>query len=310
MGKKGTRRGSLSFWHRARSKRLVARMRFWNIEKGITSFAGYKAGMTDVVIVDDSESPTKGQEVVRPVTLVEVPPLFVYGVNALKKTIEGLKQVTQATALNAPKQAKRAITIAKNTNGLDTLQAKEFDELRLLALTQPWKIELKKTPELIEIPLAGTIEEQLEIAKKFFGKEMSVEDVFKQGEFIDVTAVSKGKGWQGVVKRYGVALNPRKATAHRRKGGTLGGETQARIFFSVPRPGQTGFHRRTDFNKRILKISSDSLPAFKRYGEVKGTYLMLDGSIPGPAKRLVRFRHAIDTNRIAKAVNILSIQAS
>ena len=303
MGKKSTRRGSLSFWHRARANRLVPRLRNWVGEKGLSGFVGYKAGMTDVLMVDDSESPMKGQEVVRPVTILEVPPIFIYAVNILKKTPVGLKQVGQLTAPNAPKEAKRVMTPAKKTK---TFEIKEFDELRLIAITQPSKINLKKTPEIVEIPLTGSHEEQLTNAQNLLGKEVQLSDVFKEGDYVDAIAVTTGKGWQGLVKRFGVALNPHKATAHRRKGGTLGGETQARVFFSVPRPGQMGYHRRTDSNKRILKISTGKLPPLKHYGEVNGTYIILDGSIPGPVKRLVRIRKAID-KKPTKPVNLLSI---
>ena len=309
MGKKTTRRGSLSFWHRARANRLVPRLRYWVGEKGLTSFPGYKVGMTDVLMVDDSDAPTKGQEVYRSVTIVEVPPIFVYAVNALHTTPLGLKQIGQVVANNAPKEAKRVLTAAKKAKGFESLDGKEFEELRVIALTQPSKIGLKKTPEIVEIPLSGSKDEQLATAKSLLGKEVNVADVFKDGEFTDVIAVTTGKGWQGVVKRFGVALNPHKATQHRRKGGTLGAETQARVFFSIPRPGQMGYHRRTDSNKRILKISTDKLPPFKRYGNVAGTYLILDGSIPGPVKRLIRLRKAID-RKVAKVPNILSITAN
>ncbi len=308
MGKKSTRRGSLSVWHRSRAARLVPRLRNWSGPKGLSGIVGYKVGMTDVLMVDDSDSPTKGQEVVRPVTIVEVPPLFIYAVNALRPTLDGLKQFTQVTAPNAPKEARRAITAAKKPKTtFETIEKESTFELRLIAITQPSKILLKKTPEIVEIPLNGTQAEQLETAKALLGKEVNASDVFKQGDYTDVIVVTTGKGWQGLVKRYGVALNPHKATAHRRKGGTLGGETQARVFFSVPRPGQMGYHRRTDFNKRILKIANDKLPPFPHYGEVKGAYFMLDGSIPGPTKRLVRMRHASDSHQ-AKIPNILSVQ--
>ncbi len=308
MGKKGTRRGSLAYWHRARAKRLVPRLRCWRGENGLSGFVGYKVGMRDVLMVDDSEQPTKGQEIVVPVTIIEVPPVFVYAVNVLQKTPIGLKQVTQIASANAPKEAKRVLTVAKNVKGFEILGEKKFDELRLVVVTEPSKIGLKKTPEIVEIPLTGTTEKQLETAKSLLGKEVNAGDVFKQGDYIDVIAVTKGKGWQGTVKRFGVALNPRKATAHRRKGGTLGGETQARVFFSVPRPGQMGFHRRTDSNKRILKISSDKLPAFKNYGLVSGAYLMVKGSVPGPCKRMLRLRLSLDKKE-AKEPSVLAVHA-
>ncbi len=306
MGKKGPRRGSLAYWHRARAKRLVPRLRH-SPGQGVTGFVGYKAGMADVVLVDDSESPTKGQEVVVPVTVIETPPVFVYAVNALQLTPIGWKQVGQVVCTNAPKQARRSVTVAKKSKGFDALNNKKFNELRLLVFTQPWKTGLKKKPEIVEIALGGETDKQLELAKNLLGKELKAEDVFKQGSFVDVIAVTTGKGWQGVVKRFGVALNPRKATAHRRKGGTLGGETQARVFYSVPRPGQTGFHRRTDANKRILKISTDALPPLHHYGVVKNTYFLVKGSVPGPVKRLVRMRNA--ENSEIKEPQLLAINA-
>ena len=305
MGKRSTRRGSLSFWHRARAKRLVPRLRNWNEDKIISGFAGYKVGMTHLTLMDDSDSPSKGQEVARPVTIIEVPPLFVYAVNALKLTPEGWKQFYQVVSINAPKEAKRVMTPAKKANSFESIEKESEYQLRLLVLTQPWKINLKKTPEIIEIPLSGAKEEQLQTAKNLLGKELGINDVLKQGEYVDVIGVTTGKGWQGLVKRHGVALNPHKATAHRRKGGTLGGETQARVFFSVPRPGQMGFHRRTDANKRVLKIAQGKLVPFPHYGNVDSIYLVLDGSIPGPVKRLVRLRNAID-NKQVKIPQIIS----
>jgi large subunit ribosomal protein L3 len=57
-----------------------------------------------------------------------------------------------------------------------------------------------------------------------------------------------------------------------------------------------GYHQRTEYNKRILKIGIDGKDitpkgGFVKYGEVKGTYVIVDGSLPGPVKRLVRMRY-------------------
>lgn len=62
-------------------------------------------------------------------------------------------------------------------------------------------------------------------------------------------------------------------------------------------PGQMGFQQRTEFNKRIIKIgeNADEInPAggFLHYGLVRNNYVLIKGSIPGPAKRLVRIRSA------------------
>jgi large subunit ribosomal protein L3 len=59
-----------------------------------------------------------------------------------------------------------------------------------------------------------------------------------------------------------------------------------------------GYHQRTEYNKRILKIGIDGTEitpkgGFINYGEVKGTYILVDGSIPGPTKRLIRLRYPV-----------------
>jgi large subunit ribosomal protein L3 len=66
----------------------------------------------------------------------------------------------------------------------------------------------------------------------------------------------------------------------------------------VPRAGQTGYHHRTEVNKRIMMLGSDGdrlTPAggFTSYGQVKGDYIVLRGSVMGPAKRLIRIRKLV-----------------
>jgi large subunit ribosomal protein L3 len=75
-----------------------------------------------------------------------------------------------------------------------------------------------------------------------------------------------------------------------------------------------GYHQRTEYNKRILKIGVDGKEVtpkggFVRYGEVKGTYLLVDGSLPGPVKRLVRLRAPVRprTKHAEEAPNITYI---
>ncbi len=303
MGVRGPSRGSLAYWHRSRSKRMVPRVRSWNFAvKGLSGFAGYKVGMTHVVMVDDSNSPTKGQEVIKSVTIMEVPPMFVYSIVAYAKTKVGLKCVAEATAANAPKEFASVHTLAKNPKvTLKHLQemSGKLSEIRVIAFTQPRKTALKNSSDIVEIAIGGNASEALEFAGAHLGKEVSAKDVFQEGEVIDTIAVTTGKGWQGVVKRYGVALNPHKATAHRRRGGSIGPERQAKVMYTIPRAGQMGFHRRTDRNKRIVKIYDETKP-FPHYGIPKSSCLMIEGSIPGPAKRVIRLRKTLFDVRVKK----------
>jgi large subunit ribosomal protein L3 len=144
----------------------------------------------------------------------------------------------------------------------------------------------------------GSIQEQLKYAKSLLGKTVSITDVFKEGHYLDAIAITKGKGFQGPVKRWGINILPRKSRKTKRGVAAIGPWKPARVLYTVPRAGQMGYHQRTEYNKRILKIGVDGKEVtpkggFVKYGEVKGTYVIIDGSLPGPAKRLVRMRYPV-----------------
>ncbi|MDP2717445.1 MAG: 50S ribosomal protein L3, partial [Candidatus Micrarchaeota archaeon] len=238
MGKIGPKRGSRAYWHRQRAPGMVPRVRTWTQNgTGLLGFAGYKVGMAHVVLTEYRDSPQKGQDVTKPVTLVVAPPLYIYAMVAYKLTPVGWKVVGEVPALGAPKFMARIKAVAKKA-AKKPEDLKGADAYRVIAVTLPDQIGLKKTPEVMEIALGGTPEEAFEYASKILGQSVPVSDVFKTGELLDVIAVTKGHGWQGVVKRFGVALNPHKATQARRSGGTLGGETQAKVMYTIPRAGQ------------------------------------------------------------------------
>ncbi|HEV8289626.1 MAG TPA: 50S ribosomal protein L3 [Candidatus Norongarragalinales archaeon] len=306
MGVKAPKKGSRAFWHRARAARYVPEQHAWRLDgKGFTSFLAYKAGMTHVSMIADAEGPMKGQEVIRSATVLEVPPFFVYSAAIYENTPYGLKNIGEVPVTqNVPKDAQRAMTLAKKVKQPDALDklADRTAQVRLICCTLPSKIGLKKTPDVFEVTLAGSPAEQLAFAKANLGKELHAKDVVQEGEWLDAIGVTKGQGWQGAVTRFGIALQPRKATQRRRRGGSLGPETQAKIMYTVPRPGQHGFHRRTDWNKRVLKIGEgkEFKNEFAHYGRITGDYVLLDGSVPGPQKRAIRLRKAIRTSGIMK----------
>lgn len=309
MGKRGPRRGSRSFWHRARANRITPRVRSWGKQGGMQGFPAFKAGMAQALVVEDDASPFKGQEVVWPVTILEVPPVFVYAVELWEKTPYGLKALSQIDSKTHPKQLSRVYTpTKKEKNAAEEIKKfqQRIAEVRLLCCTQPWKIGLKKNPDLFEVVLGGSVEEQVAKALEILGKEVNAKDVFADGEVVDAIAVTKGKGWQGVVKRYGVSLNIRKASQSRRHGGSIGPERQAKVMYTIPRAGQHGFQKRVDRAKRIVKISDDSkaLPVFSNYGMVSGSFIALKGSVPGPAKRFVLLRKQIFSQPQVKAVEV------
>jgi large subunit ribosomal protein L3 len=124
-----------------------------------------------------------------------------------------------------------------------------------------------------------------------------LDDVYQTSDFIDVNAITKGKGFAGPVKRHGIKILPRKTRKGRRVVGCIGPWHPARVMWTVPRAGQLGNFTRTEYNKQILKIGEDGeevtpLNGFKRYGRVT-RHCLIRGSIPGSSKRLIRFRDPI-----------------
>ncbi len=306
------RRGSLAYSPRKRARSEVPHIKSWpegGDKPKVQGFAGYKAGMTHVFVVDyRPTSTTSGKEVMVPVTVVETPPMKVCAVRAYRETPYGLQTLTEVWTDNLDKELERRIPMPKKFNQ----SWDKFDgcaDVRILVYTQPRLVPSipKKKPEIMEIRIGGgTIEERIEYAKSLLGKELNVKDVIKEGDMVDVVAVTKGKGFQGHVKRWGVKLLSHKNSKHRRMIGTCGSWHPSFIQPTVPQAGQMGYHQRTEFNKRILKIGENGeeiTPAggFPHYGVVRNQYVIIHGSIPGPVKRLVRFRDAI---RYLKGVKV------
>jgi large subunit ribosomal protein L3 len=309
MGKHGPKRGTRALRPRGRAKSIVPGVRAWpSLDKGVAGFAGYKVGMAHALVTAD-RGPWKGQEVSTPVTIVETPPIFIYGIRGYEQTPYGLKTVAEVQ-VPPSKDAffERIATPAKKAGDVAKLESmvNGLKELHVLALTRPSKAGVgNKTPQAFELALGGDAKAQLEFAKSILGKDIRVSDVLAPGESIDVIAVTKGKGWQGVVKRFGVALQPRKATQRRRHGGSIGPETQATVMYTVPRAGQMGFHKRTEGNKRILAIGTKPSElsvkgGWPHYGEMRNDFLVVEGSLAGPANRFLRLRKAVDKPPVRK----------
>jgi len=306
--KHAPKRGSLAYLPRGRASRPFGRVRYWpEVEKGpvMLGFAGYKAGMSYVFLVEDKPgSPNFGKEVAYPVTLIDAPPLYLGALRAYAKDENGLKTLTEAWASPLPKDFERVIGAPEEPKPEESLKKIEENldgivEFRVLTATQPRLAGVpKKKPELMEIKIGGgSTKEQFEYVKGLLGKTVSVEEVFKDGQLVDVISVTKGKGFQGPVKRWGVRILQDKGRKTKRGVATLGPWGPGRVLYTVPRAGQMGYHQRTEFNKRILKVGQDGNEVtpkggFLRYGTVRNTYIMLSGSVPGAAKRLVRLRYS------------------
>lgn len=303
------RRGSMAFRPRKRAANENARV-YWQPSdvKRILGFPGYKAGMTHVSHIDDTQSPSKGQEILSAATIVEVPPVYVYGYR-----FYGTDGNTIGDELIKDEKILKQLHVKKiqSTPPTDMTHVKG---VRLLVFAQPAKTGIgKKHIERMELAVGGKdTQEKVEFAKSHVGKELKISDVFKSGEFVDIISVTKGKGWQGAVKRFGISVQRRKATGKRRHVGTLGQWHPAYVLYTVPQAGQMGYHTRTELNKLIMKIGStpDEVNpdgGFLNYGFVKSDYVLVRGSIPGPAKRLVKLRLSVRKDAPQKEPSLLSI---
>ena len=299
------RKGSLQFWPRRRAKRDYARVRSWAKLKEAKplGFAGYKAGMTHVMVNDSRKtSLTKGEDISCPVTIIECPPIKTASIRFYKKDVNDLKVVSEVFADKVDKELSRKIIVPKKIKK-KTEDIKDFDFVRLLAYTQPKLVGIKKKPEVFEIGLGGVKEDQLKYAKEILGKDININDVFAEGQQLDIHAVTKGKGFQGAVKRFGIGLKSHKSEKSRRTPGSLGPwRGQGHVMWKVAHAGRMGFHLRTEYNKQLMKIGTkpeevNQKGGFLRYGVVKNPYILVKGSVIGPAKRIVRFNHAIRSNK-------------
>lgn len=297
--------GSRAFWPRKRAKSAYSAPKvFPSISETIPlNFAAYKAGMTRVITTAKKGPNQIEQDVAEAVTVLDAPAVIIAGVRTYMSSHDGLKAHNTVLMENPSKDLKRKTMIPKEIKrDLQKLeeQAEKFADIRLLVHTQPRKTALsKKKPDLFEISLGGDVKAKWDYAKQKLGSELRIEEVFKEGEIIDVKSVTKGKGFQGPVKRFGVTIRPRKHEKKRRHVGNIGSVGVGRVFpGKIAMAGQLGYQTRTELNKKVMKIGSDGLNVrggWLKYGHVNGDYVLVRGSVPGPKKRLIMLRKAIRT---------------
>lgn len=306
------RKGSVAYSPRKRAASESPKTSSWpeTEEVGILGFPGYKVGMTHVTMVDNHKgSPTESMEISAPVTVLETPPVIVMGIRTYKQDTHGLKTMTDVLASDLDEDLTRTITLPEEGNvdaKIEELKNRldEIVEVRVIIHTKPRMASVpKKKPEILECGLGGaTVEEKLDYAISVLGQEINPADAFSDGEHVDTIAVTKGKGYQGAVKRFGVRIQYGKAkrSSKARVVGSIGPWTPHRTMWTVAMAGQMGYHKRTEFNKKILKIgeatdaeSINPEGGFVKYGVVRNGYVLLKGSVPGPSKRLVMLRKAV-----------------
>ncbi|QGN06001.1 50S ribosomal protein L3 [Halorhabdus sp. CBA1104] len=311
------RKGSLAYSPRKRATSETPRFNSWPDDEGqpgTQGFAGYKAGMSHVVLINDEpDSPREGMEETVPVTVVETPPMRAVALRAYEDTPYGLRPLTEVWTDEFHPDLDRAIDLPEDQDGdateeqiREALDAGRLGDVRLITHTVPGELSSvpKNEPDVMETRVGGgSLEDRLDHGLELVGEsgEHALTDVFRAGEYADVAGVTKGKGTQGPVKRWGVQKRKGKHARQgwRRRIGNLGPWNPSRVRSTVPQQGQTGYHQRTELNKRLIDIGDDEVTpdgGFVNYGEVDGDYALVKGSVPGPEGRLVRLRPAVRPN--------------
>ncbi|KAI9324501.1 ribosomal protein L3-domain-containing protein, partial [Zopfochytrium polystomum] len=349
------RHGSLGFLPRKRSRSHRGRVKAFPRDDPkkpvhMTAFVGYKAGMTH--IVRDLERPGSKmhkKEVVEAVTILETPPVVVVGVVGYVETPRGLRALTTVWAEHLSDEVKRrfyknwyrskkkaftkfATKYTKNDGksiqyNLERLK-KHCQVIRVIVHTQVHLLSIgQKKAHVLEVQLnGGSVADKVNWAKDHFEKTIKVSEVFGQNEMIDVIGVTKGHGYTGVVARWGVKKLPRKTHRGLRKVACIGAWHPSRVMYSVPRAGQSGFHHRTEMNKKIYRIGAKGDPnsgatefditeksitplgGFPHYGVVKEDWLMIKGCTVGVKKRVLTLRKSLVTHTKRSALEEVSLK--
>ncbi len=324
--KKRPRRGSLAYWPRVRASRISGHVDKWAQPRDLKApkllgFCAYKAGMTSANFIDNRpKALTKGEEINYAVSIIEIPNLKPFSVRLYKQTPYGQHLISELFSETLDKNLLRVLNAPKKRKvKIDDFKKHFANASRVCVVvhTQPQATGFaKKTPDIFEFPIAGgTLQQQFDYALSILGKEVQFIDVFKQGEFVDAHGVTKGKGFQGMVKRMGIRLESHRAEKGRRHRASMGPITPARVAWWVAQSGQMGNHQRTEFNRQILKIADaktlnpNPVSGISHYGLVQGSYALIAGSVPGAKKRLVTFTHTARPrkNLFAQAPEMVAI---
>lgn len=220
----------------------------------------------------------------------------------VRKYLHGLRKANHGLVKPDPGgEFGYKFVVESSEEELKKLLSGELADVRAIVTTIPPLSGIgKKKVEILEVKIHGkSIDEIVKYAESILGSYLTPRDVFLEGQFVDVIGVTKGHGFQGVIKRFGVKELPRWHK-HRKGSRKVGARGPAFTYSmsEVPQAGQMGFHRRTEYNKRILKIGLFGPEVvveggFLHYGLIYGPYILLKGSTIGPAKRLLILRHPI-----------------
>ena len=304
------RRGSLAYLPRGRAKSMEARIRAWpkvnSEEPKLLVHAGFKAGCVQIVNIDDREkTPNYGKQLVSLGTVIVTPPVLIVGIRGYSKDQNGMHAQFDLYADNLPKNISQLFKL-KNKEDLLEYSEKSFKKIKeiyaiIAVIPRNAGLEQKKPYVFEAFVNGGDIKKQFTFVKDLLGKEVKIDQVFESGDTVDAAAITKGKGWEGPITRWGVKKKQHKSRKSVREVGSLGPISPQYVMYTVPRAGQRGLHQRTEYDKKIMvmdnteniKYEINPKGGFKHFGNVNGDFIIVRGSVPGTYKRLIKLRTQI-----------------
>ena len=183
---------------------------------------------------------------------------------------------------------------------IKTVEKDGYDAIQLGAQTIREKLSNK--PELGHVKKANTTPKRflreirgVNVNDYTLGQTIGV-DIFEAGEIVDVTGTSKGKGFQGVIKRYNQTRGPMGHGSQYHRGvGSLGTLLPMHVLKGKKMPGQMGNVQRTVQNLEVVSIDTEN------------SVILVKGNVPGPKKSLVMIRTAVKKPTVKKeAANLVN----
>ena len=305
--KHAPRRGSLAYRPRGRAASIVPTVRTWPKiyadKPSLLGFAGFKAGLIHLITVDNVEKrPSFGKPVFNAATVICTPPISIYGIRAYGISFDGLFVLGDVYIDKSPeglseKKGKKSKNVDSPLKKIESILDKVIQMSAIVSVYPKDAGLSQKKPVVFEIGVGGgDIKSRFEYLKGILGKDVTINEIIKPGMYIDVIGITKGKGFEGPVTRFGIRRKSHKSRKSVRAVATLGPWHPASVMYTVPRAGQRGYHQRVEYNKKVMVVSNSKeaeitpKSGFPHFGVVGGDYIIAKGSIIGPAKRLIKLR--------------------
>lgn len=159
-----------------------------------------------------------------------------------------------------------------------------FQDMREKLANKPVKGQFAKADVEVKRYLR---EFRFENASEYNVKDEIKADIFEVGDKVDATAITKGKGYQGAIKRFGQHRGPMKhgSKFHRHQGSNCSATTPGRIWKGKGMPGHMGSVQRTIQNLEIVRVDAEN------------NLLLVKGSVPGPKKSLITIKETVKSGK-------------